>query len=324
MEVFLHELAEKALKFSGRLKETERMLEAPEVMAHTEYYIKLSREADELRPIAKSGETLKEYLALKEEIERLSPEELNISRDEIADLDEKIKAEAKTLISLLNRAGGGKNAVLSVKASSAEFALILYEMYLNFAKKQNFSVDADAELVKKNFSIIIRGENAWDKLKFESGEHVALSRIKSKETALVTAVAETAPVDIKIDEKDIRIDIFHSSGAGGQNVNKVETAVRITHLETGIAVVCQDERSQLKNKERAMKILTEKVNKHYEQKARDEEKKQKKQAEKSDYVRTYDFSLMKVKDNKTNLLLPLESVLEGEISAFSDILSLSQ
>jgi len=236
-----------------------------------------------------------------------------------------------------------KNVIMEIRAGTggdeaALFAADLFRMYSRYAEKQNWKVEVLSQHDIgiggfKEITFLIKGAGAYSKLKFESGVH-RVQRIPSTEssgrihtsTATVAVLAEVEEVDIDIPTSDLRIDVYISAGAGGQNVQKNATAIRITHLPTGMVVACQDERSQLQNKVRAMSILRARLYEIEEEKQRSEQDESRRSqvgtGERSEKIRTYNYPQSRVTDHRiglSNYNLPF--VMEGNIDEFIEELN---
>ncbi|WP_373815373.1 peptide chain release factor 1, partial [Jeotgalibaca porci] len=223
---------------------------------------------------------------------------------------------------------------------AALFAGDLYEMYTKYAESQGWRVEVmDANITGiggyKEIILMITGQSVFAKLKYESGAH-RVQRVPSTEsqgrvhtsTSTVVVMPEMEEVDIDLDDKDIRVDIYHASGAGGQHVNKTASAVRLTHIPTGIAVAMQDERSQLKNREKAMKVLRARVYDQISSEAQSEYDASRKSAvgtgDRSERIRTYNFPQNRVTDHRIGLTIQkLDQILAGKMDEVIDALILA-
>lgn len=269
------------------------------------------------------------------ELRDLAHEELEELTATLASLEQAIKRELlprdprdeKDVIVEIRAGTGGDEAGL--------FASDLYRMYTRYAERRGWKTDimSASEGGLGGFKEVIfelRGKGAYSRLKYESGVH-RVQRVPATEaqgrihtsTATVAVLPEAEEVEVQVAEKDLRIDIFHSGGAGGQNVNKVATAVRLTHLATGIVVICQDERSQGKNREKAMKVLKTRLLDAERSKQEEEitsaRRSQVGSGERSEKIRTYNFPQDRLTDHRIGLTTHnLPSILDGEIDAIID------
>ena len=305
-------------------------------------YAEISKEYSELSDIIKQA---KEYLNFQKDIQDLN----NIINDKSSDEDMKEFAnneienlkkkyllnEKKLKLFLLPKdLADSKNAIIEIRAGTGGleaslFASDLYKMYEKVSQKKKWSLEiisiskSDAGGLKEVIASI-KGRNIYSSLKFESGVH-RVQRVPETETqgrvhtsaATVAVLPEAEDVDVKIDDKDLRIDVFRSSGPGGQSVNTTDSAVRITHLPTGIVVSQQDEKSQIRNKEKGLKILRSRIYELERKKLEDARSKDRKSkigtGDRSERIRTYNFPQGRVTDHRINLTLhKLEEFLEGE------------
>jgi peptide chain release factor 1 len=308
----------------------------------------LSKEQSELEPIVTK---FREYKKIVKEIEEL--EEIlksgdadlkEIAEDELQNLKKikpRIEQELKILL-LPKDPRDEKNVILEIRAGTggeeaALFAADLFRMYSKYAESKGWKV----EIIEshptglggfKEIIANISGRGAFSKLKYESGVHrvqripvtEASGRIHTS-TATVAVLPEAEDVDIKIEEKDLRIDTFCSSGPGGQSVNTAYSAVRIVHVPTGIIVQCQDERSQIKNREKAMKVLRARLLEMERQKKEAERASERKQqvgtGERSERIRTYNFPQNRITDHRIGLTLyKLDQILDGNLDEMIDSL----
>ncbi|WP_314404174.1 peptide chain release factor 1 [uncultured Granulicatella sp.] len=337
--------------FIIRYDELSELLSDPDVISDTKRFMELTKEESNLRP---KVETFKRYQQVVEEIsdteemlgEGLDSEMVEMAKEELASLKkEKVELEEKIKFLLLPEdPNDGKNIIMEIRGAAggdeaALFAGDLLSMYQKYAESQGWRVEVmDANITGiggyKEVILMITGDNVFSKLKYESGAH-RVQRVPSTEsqgrvhtsTATVVVMPEAEEVEIELEDKDIRVDIYHASGAGGQHVNKTASAVRLTHLPTGIVVAMQDERSQLKNREKAMKVLRARVYDKISQEAQSEYDANRKSAvgtgDRSERIRTYNFPQNRVTDHRIGLTLQkLDQVLAGKIDEIVDALIL--
>lgn len=337
--------------FIIRYDELSELLSDPEVIGDTKRFMELTKEEANLRP---KVETFKRYQQVVEEIsdteemlgESLDAEMAEMAKEELSSLKkEKVELEDKIKFLLLPEdPNDGKNIIMEIRGAAggdeaALFAGDLLNMYQKYAESQGWRVEVmDANVTGiggyKEVILMITGDNVFSKLKYESGAH-RVQRVPSTEsqgrvhtsTATVVVMPEAEEVEIELEDKDIRVDIYHASGAGGQHVNKTASAVRLTHLPTGIVVAMQDERSQLKNREKAMKVLRARVYDKISQEAQSEYDENRKSAvgtgDRSERIRTYNFPQNRVTDHRIGLTLQkLDQVLAGKIDEIVDALIL--
>ena len=324
----------------SKFKEIENNLNN-QIDLDTEKLIKLNKEYAELTPIV---ETIKQYKSDKVEISELSKliNDIDPSIKELAETE--LKEKKKSIINLENELmkllipkdeNDKKNSILEIRAGTGGdeaslFAADLFSMYQKFSDINNwkFEILSISETGLKGIKEVIcniSGYNVFSKLKFESGVH-RVQRVPSTESsgrvhtsaATVAVLPEAEEVDINIEDKDLRIDVFRSSGPGGQSVNTTDSAVRITHLPSGIVVSQQDEKSQHKNKAKALKILRSRIlDNEIQEKNKQrslERKNQVGSGDRSERIRTYNFPQGRVSDHRINLTLyNLAEVLEGNL-----------
>jgi peptide chain release factor 1 len=329
--------------------ELERQLGDPELIADQKRYADVARRHKQLSRARDMARRWRELTAQQaeademlsdgdEEIRALAQEQLNEARSELPELEEELRAEMlerdpaddKDVIVELRAGTGGDEAAL--------FAGDLYHMLTRYAESLGFKTETltvsggDAGGFRE-LAFEIRGDAAYSIFKYESGVH-RVQRVPQTEsqgrihtsTATVAVLPEAEEVDVDIGANDLRIDVYRAGGHGGQSVNTTDSAVRITHLPTGLVVTCQDERSQLQNKDRAMKILRARLFELYREQAQQEASaarlSQIGTGERSEKIRTYNFPQNRVTDHRINLTVHnLESVLAGNLQPFTEALS---
>lgn len=331
-----------------RLKELEALMVEAGVVSNPELYQKYAKEYAELRRIA---EPYQRYKALKEELAQTEalledPDEevRKMAEEEKERLEAELeKAERELKGALLPRdPRDERNVILEIRAGAggeeaALFAADLFRMYTRYAERKGWKVEILNSHPTglggfKEVIALIHGKGAYSRLKHESGVH-RVQRIPVTEsqgrihtsTATVAVLPEAEEVEVEIDPKDLKVEVFRASGPGGQHVNKTETAVRITHLPTGIVVQCQDERSQHQNRAKAMKILMARLLEHkrrqQEEELSAERRSQIGTGERSERIRTYNFPQRRVTDHRIGLTIyQLEEVLDGDLDEIIDAL----
>ena len=310
----------------------------------------INKERTELEELAaKASEYHLTYNRLEEARQMRSSEEDEdmrmLAEAEIAELEPQLaalEAELKTLLVPKDKRDS-RNVIMEIRAGTggdeaALFAADLFRMYSRYAEARRWEIDLLSESDigiggYKEVIFMVKGKGAFSRLKYESGVH-RVQRVPVTEssgrihtsTATVAVLAEVDEVEVAIPESDIRTDVYRSSGAGGQNVQKNSTAVRITHLPTGLVVACQDERSQLQNKLRALSILRARLYEIEEEKRRNEMEQSRRSqvgsGERSEKIRTYNYPQGRVTDHRIGVTVHnLENVLEGDLDALIDQLS---
>ena len=339
---------EKLKLIANQYEERLRRLEEPETYSDPQLYARLDKEARELSPLV---ETYHAYESAGADVDTAlelmnDPDMRDFAQEEYAAAKELRDAlEQKLKILLLPKdPNDSKNVIMEIRGGvggeeSSLFAADLYRMYSMYVERRGWKLDvvnvSETELGGfKEISMIIEGEGAWSRLKFEAGGH-RVQRVPVTESggrihtsaATVAVLPEADELDFKLDMNDLKIDTYRSSGAGGQHVNKTESAIRITHLPTGLVVECQDERSQYKNKDRAMQILRSKLYEAEQEKQRAavaaERKSQIGSGDRSDRIRTYNFPQNRVTDHRLtgdNKNFNLSVIIDGDLDELIDAL----
>ena len=339
-------MLEKLKAIEERFIELENRMAQPEVYSDVNAYAKLAKDQKELAPVVEAYRLYKKYDSNAKEAKALlsDPEMKEMAQEELEEAKEGMEKTLEQLkILLLPKApNDDKNVIVEIRGGAggdeaALFANSLYRMYSMYAESKRWKTEIaninETEIGGiKEVSFIIEGEGAYSRLKFESGVH-RVQRVPETETAgrihtstvTVAVLPEMDEVDFEINPADLQIDTYRSSGAGGQHVNKTESAIRITHLPTGTVVECQDERSQHKNRERAMKILASRLY-EAEQAKRNaelaaERKSQVGTGDRSERIRTYNFPQGRVTDHRIGLTLyKIEQIMNGDIDEIIDAL----
>ncbi|ARP49956.1 peptide chain release factor 1 [Caproicibacterium lactatifermentans] len=333
--------------FTKRLEELNVRLCDPTVAADQNLYAQLMKEYSELEPLVthyrrflraqKAKQEAQEILtdSASRDLHGLASQQLKEAEQDLDRLTEEIKIlllpkdpnDEKNVIVEIRGGAGGEEAAL--------FSAVLYRMYTMYAQNRGWKTETlnlnETELGGyKEISFMVTGQGAWSRLKYESGVH-RVQRVPETEaqgrihtsTATVAVLPEADEVELKIDPKDLQIDTFRSSGAGGQHINKTSSAIRITHLPTGMVVECQDERSQYKNKDKAMRVLRSRLLHIKQQKHDDaiasERRSQVGTGDRSERIRTYNYPQGRVTDHRIGLTLyRLEDVLNGALDQIID------
>jgi len=339
-------MQEKLAALEEKYIETEKMLQTPEVYSDTKLSAKLSRELKELTPIVSAYRELVKYQNALQEAYDLSsdPEMHELAKEEADDAKaniERLEEEIKILL-LPSDPNDSRNVIVEIRGGAggeeaALFAHSLMRMYTMYAESKRWKTEIaylnETELGGvKETSFIVEGDGAYSRLKFESGVH-RVQRVPDTEssgrihtsTVTVAVLPEMDEVEFEINPADLQVDTFRSSGAGGQHVNKTESAIRITHLPTGVVVECQDERSQHKNRDRAMKILASRL---YEAELERqiaenaaERRSQVGTGDRSERIRTYNFPQGRVTDHRIGLTLyKIDAIMNGAMDELIDAL----
>jgi peptide chain release factor 1 len=341
-------MLDKLAQIETRFSDLNRMLE--ESFNDYQRSAELAKERSDLEEIVSKAEI---YRSMSERIEQAhqleysdDPELRELAQLDLADLSPKLEELEQQLRALLvpKDKRDDRNVIVEVRAGTggdeaALFAADLFRMYSRYAERRNWQVEmlSESEIGIGGYKEVIftvKGKGAYSRMKYESGVH-RVQRVPQTEssgrihtsTVTVAVLAEVDEIDIQIPDSDIKIDIYRSAGAGGQNVQKNSTAVRITHLPTGIVVACQDERSQLQNRLRAMSILRAHLFELEEAKRQTElevtRRSQVGSGERSEKIRTYNYPQNRVTDHRINVSsFNLPNVMDGDLEIFIDELSI--
>lgn len=310
---------------------------------------RLAREQAQIREVVELSRAARSLASelddLREMLREESDEEMvEMAREEIAELEARFETTERDLkLALVPKdPNDDKNVIVEIRAGTGGdeaglFAADLYRMYTRYAQRQRWSADV-VDINETGIGALkevvfeVKGKGAYSRLKHESGVH-RVQRVPVTESsgrihtsaATVAVLPEAEEVDVDIHQDDLQIDVFHSSGHGGQNVQKVATAIRITHKPTGIVAVCQDERSQFKNKEKAMSVLRSRIYAREEERQRrersDARRSQVGSGDRSERVRTYNFPQSRITDHRIGLTIhSLAQALDGEIDGIIEAL----
>ena len=341
-------MVDKLRAIAQRYEEITNRLYQPETTTQPDLYSALMKESNSLRPIAEAYarylEQEQRLIEAQEMLAEADKELRQLAQDEYADAKEQIERLSEELkILLLPRdPNDDRNVIVEIRAGaggeeSALFAHSLHRMYTMYAEKRGLRYELinlnDTELGGcKEVSFVIAGDGAYSRFKFESGVH-RVQRVPETDTGgrihtstvTVAVLPEAEEVELEIHPADLQIDTFRSSGAGGQHINKTESAIRITHLPTGTVVECQDERSQFKNKDKAMRVLRARLLERKQQEQQSaiaaDRKSQVGTGDRSERIRTYNFPQGRVTDHRIGLTLyKIDSILNGDLDEIVDAL----
>jgi len=335
----------------NRYEKLNELLSDPAVISDTN---KLREYSKEQSGIEETVQVYREYKEVLEQLkdakamleEKLDPEMREMVKEEVSELSEREQqlAERMRILLLPKDPNDDKNVIVEIRGAAggdeaALFAGDLFRMYTKYAESQGWKpevIEASTTGIGgyKEIIFMINGNGAYSKMKFENGAH-RVQRVPETEsggrihtsTATVAVLPEAEEVEVDIHEKDIRVDTFASSGPGGQSVNTTMSAVRLTHIPTGIVVSCQDEKSQIKNKEKAMKVLRARIYDKFRQEAQAEYDQNRKSAvgtgDRSERIRTYNFPQNRVTDHRIGLTIQkLDQILQGKLDEIIDALIL--
>ena len=339
---------EKIEIFDKRYSELNRKLYEPSVAADPEAYRKIMKEIKSIEEIVLTYRDYKTALQTEQEsleileggdseLRELAQMELDDAKEKIDELSEQLK-----ILLLPKDPNDDRNVIVEIRGGaggeeSALFSAVLFRMYTMYAEKRGYRVEVvnvnETELGGyKEISFMIEGDGAYSRFKYESGVH-RVQRVPETEsqgrvhtsTTTVAVLPEAEDVELEIDPKDLKIDTFRSSGAGGQHINKTSSAIRVTHIPTGTVVECQDERSQYKNKDKALKVLKSRLLKEKQDKQASEiaadRKSQVGTGDRSERIRTYNYPQGRLTDHRIGLTLSkLEDILNGNLDEVIDAL----
>ena len=338
-------MLERLQEIERRYAELNERLSQPEVARNAAEFRKLAREAGDLKETVETTARYREVLVRRDEARQIladggDEELLELARAELETLDPEVETLTGALKLLLvpRDPNDARNAIVEIRAGAGGdeaglFAADLYRMYDRYAERRGWAIEPLSSSTNpaggfKEAVLLVSGAGAFGRLKFESGVH-RVQRVPKTEAsgrihtsaASVAVLPEAEEVDVHIDPEDLEIDVFRSGGPGGQSVNTTDSAVRVTHGPTGLVVSCQDEKSQLKNKTKALKVLRARLlelrKAEQEAELSRERRQQIGSGDRSDKIRTYNFPQGRVTDHRVKLsLYQLEEVLDGGIDAF--------
>jgi peptide chain release factor 1 len=324
--------------------ELSKKISEPEVISDQQLFSRLCKEHSALEQVVNKYNEYKETVnGIADAKEMLNDKEMKeIAEEELKYLEERIgKIESDLKLLLIPKDPyDDKNVIVEIRGGaggeeSALFAATLFRMYTRYAERSKWKIEMMSSNPTdiggfKEVSFMIKGQGAYSRLKYESGVH-RVQRVPETEasgrihtsTSTVAVLPEAEDVEIDINQNDLKIDVYRSSGNGGQSVNTTDSAVRITHLPTGLVVTCQDEKSQLKNKEKAMKVLRARLLDAEQEKARNERAEERKSqvgtGDRSERIRTYNFPQGRITDHRIGLTIyKMESFLDGDIDEMID------
>lgn len=332
-----------------KYEELSMKISNPEIIADTQLFQKLCKEQSSLEEIVMKYREYKQTLKNLDDDKKMLEDNIDkemkeLAEEEIKELEEsKVKLENELKLLLIPKdPNDDKNVFIEIRGGAggeeaALFAGDLHRMYVRYAERHNWKVEPISSNPTdlggfKEVVFMVRGQGAYSRLKFESGVH-RVQRVPETEaggrihtsTATVAVLPEVEDVDIQISPNDLRIDVYRASGHGGQCVNTTDSAVRITHIPTGLVVTCQDEKSQLKNKDKAMRVLKARLydlkQSERQSSIADERKSQVGTGDRSERIRTYNFPQGRISDHRIGLTLyKLDSFLDGDIDEMIDAL----
>ncbi|MFG6147309.1 peptide chain release factor 1 [Halobacillus sp. B23F22_1] len=346
-------MIERLQTLEDRYEKLNELLSDPEVISDTNKLREYSKEQSGLEDTVTAYREYKEVTeqlddakamlgdSMDDDMEEMVKEEISELSDRKSELEERLK-----ILMLPSDPNDDKNVIMEIRGAAGGdeaslFAGDLYRMYARYAESQGWKTEVIESTPNevggyKEIIFMISGDRAYSKMKFENGAH-RVQRVPETEsggrihtsTATVAVLPETEEVEVEIHEKDIRVDTFASSGPGGQSVNTTMSAVRLTHEPTGIVVSCQDEKSQIKNKEKAMKVLRARVYDKFQQEEQAKYDENRKSAvgtgDRSERIRTYNFPQTRVTDHRIGLTLQkLDQILQGNLDQILDALLIEE
>jgi peptide chain release factor 1 len=343
----MSDLLEKIQAFADRASRLEAKLATPEVAGNPGEYGKLAKELAHLRPAAKAAADYRKVLSDLEDARGMlqgdDAELIELARAEIEELEprrDQLEQEIRLLL-VPRDPNDEKNAILEIRAGTggqeaALFALDLFRMYSRYAERRSWKVEplslseSEGGGIKEVIASV-SGDQVFHRFKHERGVH-RVQRVPATEsqgrihtsTVTVAVLPEAEEVDVAIDPADLRVDVFRSSGPGGQSVNTTDSAVRITHIPTGVVVQCQDEKSQHKNKAKAMKVLRSRLLEAEQERAAGERASERRAqvgtGGRSEKIRTYNFPQSRITDHRAGITVhQLDAALEGELDDLLDV-----
>ena len=334
-------MLEKLPGYRQQLEDLDKRISSPEVMSDMKKYKELMVERSHIAPIVEKLEEMASLLENKKEAEEMLKESdseiVEMAKEEISETEKKLEKAEKEVKMLLIPPDplDGKNIIMEIRAGTggdeaALFAADVYRMYSHYAESKHWKI----EVMNSNESGIgglkeivfsITGKDVYASLRYESGVH-RVQRVPETESGgrihtsaiTVAVLPEAEETDIEIKPEDLKVDVMRAGGPGGQCVNTTDSAVRLTHLPTGLVVICQDEKSQIKNKAKALRVLRSRLYEMEEEKKRKERSEQRKSqvgsGDRSERIRTYNFPQGRVTDHRINLTLyKLDAIMNGEL-----------
>ena len=334
-------MLEKLPGYRQQLEDLDKRISSPEVMSDMKKYKELMVERSHIAPIVEKLEEMASLLENKKEAEEMLKESdseiVEMAKEEISETEKKLEKAEKEVKMLLIPPDplDGKNIIMEIRAGTggdeaALFAADVYRMYSHYAESKHWKI----EVMNSNETGIgglkeivfsITGKDVYASLRYESGVH-RVQRVPETESGgrihtsaiTVAVLPEAEETDIEIKPEDLKVDVMRAGGPGGQCVNTTDSAVRLTHLPTGLVVICQDEKSQIKNKAKALRVLRSRLYEMEEEKKRKERREQRKSqvgsGDRSERIRTYNFPQGRVTDHRINLTLyKLDAIMNGEL-----------